>query len=164
MKSLLKIFAVLTLIVVVVSSCKKDPCDDISCLNGGTCNDGTCACAEGYEGTTCATEERAKFLSTYSVNESCTSGPFEYSISISTSSSGVSNVIIPNFGGYGVTVAATVNNSSINIPNQTLSDGTGASATFSGSGQISGNILTITYNVSFNGGGSDACTMTCTKL
>jgi hypothetical protein len=93
MKSLLKIFTVLTLVVIVVSSCKKDPCDDISCLNGGTCNDGTCACAEGYEGTTCGTEERAKFLSTYSVTETCPSGNLSYSSVVSTSSVGVSSIV-----------------------------------------------------------------------
>jgi hypothetical protein len=162
MKSLLKIFTVLTLVVIVVSSCKKDPCDDISCLNGGTCNDGTCACAEGYEGTTCATEERAKFLSTYSVTETCPSGNLSYSSVVSTSSVGVSSIVFSNFGGYGVNVIGTANNSSVVFPNQTL-DANGVPGTFSGTGQINGNILTVTYTVS-SGTFSETCTMTCTKI
>ena len=32
------------------TSCKKDPCKDKNCENGGTCADGTCVCAGGYEG------------------------------------------------------------------------------------------------------------------
>lgn len=33
--------------------CKKDPCEQVNCLNGGACNDGTCVCPTGYEGTFC---------------------------------------------------------------------------------------------------------------
>ena len=38
----------------------------------------------------------------------------------------------------------------------------GTQGTFSGSGQLSGNILTITYTVS-SGANSETCTKTCTK-
>jgi len=45
-------------ITVGLSGCKKDsdsdPCDGVSCLNGGTCNDGSCACPAGYFGSNCA--------------------------------------------------------------------------------------------------------------
>lgn len=36
-----------------VSSCKKDKCKDVTCQNGGVCNDGTCGCVNGYTGATC---------------------------------------------------------------------------------------------------------------
>lgn len=35
------------------SSCKKDPCEDVNCLNGGVCDDGTCICPDGYSGPRC---------------------------------------------------------------------------------------------------------------
>lgn len=36
-----------------LNSCKSDPCEDVSCVNG-TCNDdGACLCDNGYEGTLC---------------------------------------------------------------------------------------------------------------
>lgn len=51
----------------VFNGCKKnpnnkggifstDPCKDVSCLNGGTCNDGVCLCPQGYSGSTCASQ------------------------------------------------------------------------------------------------------------
>ncbi len=143
-------------------SCKKDdPCDDVVCQNGGTCNDGNCACAGGYEGSTCGTEVRAKFLSAYNVTEACPSGNYNYQITITTSSSGVDRVIINNFGGYNVSVSGSVSGSSLTIPNQQINV-QGTAATFSGSGQLSGNILTISYTIS-SGSSSETCTKTCTK-
>lgn len=41
--------------VLSLASCKKDPCDDITCLNGGACIDGSCNCPEGYSGAQCET-------------------------------------------------------------------------------------------------------------
>ncbi|MCF8258343.1 MAG: hypothetical protein K9J06_12380 [Flavobacteriales bacterium] len=33
----------------------SDPCDDVTCLNGGACNDGTCVCPTGFTGEFCQT-------------------------------------------------------------------------------------------------------------
>lgn len=140
----------------------KDECADVVCQNGGTCNEGICACATGYEGTECATETRAKFLGTYSAAESCTSGNYPpFTITIVSSSTGVRNVIINNFYGIGLSVSATVSGSSLNIPNQTITED-GVPIAISGSGQLAGNILTMTYTLS-SGAESDTCTATCTK-
>lgn len=40
-----------------MSGCKKeeDPCEGISCLNSGACNDGTCTCPTGWSGEFCQT-------------------------------------------------------------------------------------------------------------
>lgn len=46
------IFALSTL-----QSCSKDdPCESITCQNGGTCVNGECDCPEGYTGPSCASE------------------------------------------------------------------------------------------------------------
>ncbi|MCB0767818.1 MAG: calcium-binding EGF-like domain-containing protein [Flavobacteriales bacterium] len=147
----------------LLSGCKKDedPCENVVCANGGSCNDGSCTCLSGYEGSTCGTEVRAKFLGTYNVTEACPSGNFSYQITVTTSSAAVNRVIINNFGGYGVSVAGSVSGSSLTIANQQIDVG-GTQGTFSGSGQLSGNILTITYTVS-SGANSETCTKTCTK-
>ena len=46
----------MTVLVVVFTfflhSC-GDPCDDINCINGGACNDGTCVCPDGFSGEFC---------------------------------------------------------------------------------------------------------------
>lgn len=62
----MKLFNVLIPILVMVllstlfSSCDElitetDPCEDVVCLNGGYCQDGTCICTNGYTGTNCQT-------------------------------------------------------------------------------------------------------------
>jgi hypothetical protein len=43
------------------TSCKKDPCKDTSCINGGVCNDGKCKCPEGFEGAGCEIDVRPGF-------------------------------------------------------------------------------------------------------
>lgn len=42
-------------ILFTTESCKKDPCKDTVCLNGGACDDGTCICPTGYSGPQCQT-------------------------------------------------------------------------------------------------------------
>ncbi len=37
----------------IYTSCVKDPCSGVSCLNGGSCDNGTCVCPLGYNGTRC---------------------------------------------------------------------------------------------------------------
>lgn len=156
---ILQILGVAAIATIGMVSCDTDPCKDVDCGLYGDCVEGDCVCDAGYEGSACATLQREKFIATYNVSEACTSGNFTYAITITTSSAGVSNIIITNFGDFTVNVNATVNSNgtSITIPNQTLGGGT-----FSGTGQISGNILTITYTVTA-GTSTDTCTMTCTK-
>ena len=155
-----KLFSILGVAAVVaigLSSCETDACADVECGTNGTCVDGDCVCDAGYEGVDCDTEERAEFIATYNVSEACTSGNYTYSSSVQTSTTAVTSVLITNFGDYGVNVTGTISGNNVTIANQTV-DG----LTFSGSGQISGTILTITYNVS-DGQATDDCTMTCTK-
>lgn len=72
-KKLLKLTIVGMMLLVVSSiytSCSKkeedkDPCENVSCLNGGTCSDGTCTCATNYEGSDCGTLMRGKFVGNY---------------------------------------------------------------------------------------------------
>ncbi len=46
----------LFLFFILLSGCKKDPCDNTVCENGGTCIDGVCECAFGYDGEFCENE------------------------------------------------------------------------------------------------------------
>lgn len=40
-------------ILALFSSGCKDPCDEVYCQNGGTCDEGVCDCPEGYSGPHC---------------------------------------------------------------------------------------------------------------
>lgn len=136
----------------VLTSCKKDdPCDNVVCSNGGTCNDGTCACATGYEGTTCATEVRAKFIGTYTGTFACPGNNFTVNMTINPSAQGVTSVV---FSDGADTWVGTVSGSSVNIATQTITGGT----TISGTGQLAGNILTLNLNLS-----GTTCTYSGTK-
>ena len=70
---------------VLYTSCTKDECKDVVCLNGGTCSGGTCiGCNAGYEGATCQTVSRDKFVKTWNAADDLTGGTTHlvYSVSI----------------------------------------------------------------------------------
>jgi len=56
-------FSFLILSIFIISC--SDPCKDVDCGANGSCDEGICVCAEGYEGASCETEIRGKFLGTY---------------------------------------------------------------------------------------------------
>ena len=58
---------------VIYSSCTKDACDNLTCLNGGACGGGVCNCPTGYEGAQCQTLSISRFLGTYQGDISCNS-------------------------------------------------------------------------------------------
>lgn len=41
--------------IICSAGCQPDACKDVTCLNGGACNDGTCICPTGFTGTYCET-------------------------------------------------------------------------------------------------------------
>ncbi|MEY2829533.1 MAG: hypothetical protein RIQ33_1392 [Bacteroidota bacterium] len=155
-------FALMTVLsvasVTYFNSCKKDPCKDVVCNNGGTCVDGTCSCTTGYEGTTCETEMRTKYLvSSTSFTEACNGGS-TYNMTISKGSS-INEVIIENLGNYSCTsgtytVKATINGTVLTIPSQTV-----CSTVFSGSGTIANGKVSISYKATY---GTPSVTDDCT--
>lgn len=139
----------ISLTVLLTPSCKKDVsgCTDPNAENynpDADKDDGSCSFA------------RDKFIGSYNVNENCDSGNWNYSISITESSSSFNAIVISNFGDYSVNVRAVVSGANI-----TFND-TQSGITFSGSGNISGNTLTIIYTAS-SGGNTDNCTKTCIR-
>ncbi|MCX7606907.1 MAG: calcium-binding EGF-like domain-containing protein, partial [Bacteroidia bacterium] len=65
---------VAALAVLSLSSCKKDPCKDVSCQNGGVCVDGNCSCPTAWEGSRCEVDVRDKFIGAWSGSIDCGSG------------------------------------------------------------------------------------------
>ena len=63
-------------------SCKKenagDPCSETTCLNGGTCVDGTCNCPIGYTGADCGAQVTPSLIRVHSITiTSFLAEPFE---------------------------------------------------------------------------------------
>lgn len=49
--------------VVGISGCKKDPCKEVVCENGGTCVEGDCECLEAYTGANCENQVTPSVIS-----------------------------------------------------------------------------------------------------
>jgi hypothetical protein len=161
-KSLLAI-ASLAFGMFIMNAC-SDPCKDVTCQNGGVCDEGTCICATGYEGEDCATEARTKFVGSYTIIDSCE--PASRQTSISTSSDGVTKVLISNIidATLGGTAKAEINGSTISIPEQTVTDTASNNWTVKGltSGTIANGSFTITVNFAYLTQSID-CTLTFSK-
>jgi uncharacterized membrane protein len=85
---------------VTYSSCSPDKCKSIVCAYGGVCNDGTCYCLSGFEGTRCEAITRDKFDGVWDVAEKGTiTGISSYTASIQpdNSSTDAADVLIYNF-------------------------------------------------------------------
>jgi len=101
--------------------------------------------------------DRDKFLGAYSVVETCGSGNDSYEIAIISSGTDESAVIVQNLYNAGAQISASVSGNNISIPNQTT-----GGITYTGSGTISGNILTLNFTVSA-GTNSDNCNADATR-
>ncbi len=73
----MKQIPIVLLLLLSFIACDRDtdPCANITCLNEGTCNDGTCDCPEGFIGNSCETPiKRLKRI----VHEGVIENTFEY--------------------------------------------------------------------------------------
>lgn len=155
MKTITSVFGILGLFL--ITACKKDPCKDVSCQNGGTCNDGNCTCALPWEGTRCEVDARDKFVATWSGTENC-GGTVENVRSTITKSSVEATVILIDSEIRGQLTGSTT----FNVPNQQIVV-QGTAINISGNGVLNGNVLTLNLNYSVGGQGF-TCVYTLTRL
>ncbi len=154
----------------LMPSCKKDKCKDVTCQNGGTCNeeDGSCICATGYEGANCETAMADKFVGNWKYNETC-AGITVTDFTVVITKNGPNKIQINGFGGIAcggsnILVNCTVNGRDITVDsgqsfcagNLQINSGTGTINT-------SGNSISMTYTFTVPGVGSQTCTGTYTK-
>jgi hypothetical protein len=171
-----------------VNSC-ADPCKDVVCDNGGTCNEegacdcpdeyfgatcethcvngtygsGSCGCDDYWEGDACDIEERIKFYGAFDVVEECAPSTYEYASTIKIGTGGGINRIEISYlyNDYPDGVYADVDGRDITIPSQNPEVG----FTISGSGTISEDNTTIdiTYTLDDSSIGTVTCTATFTR-
>ena len=55
-------------ITVLYTACEKNPCNNLSCFNGGSCGGGICHCPTGYENTQCQDKSVTRYKGTYGFN------------------------------------------------------------------------------------------------
>lgn len=141
----------LVLPLLFLSAC-LNPCKKVECQNGGTCDDGTCQCPDGYEGDECEDFARDKFIGTYLVSETCASASSEYEIRI-TEGPGLTNVVIHGLYNLQYALNGTINGGQITIPPHVFDF-----ITIEGNGQHTGQSLSLNFNLQV-GNSADPCTL-----
>lgn len=140
--------------IVFWSSCKPEKCNDER-------DDRFGLAVEFADESPCNPEVTLyKFLGRFSMTDVCNFSTNEYELIIESPDLNNYSVEIRNI--YNTTgqyiLSATVSRNNLTIPEQTVNN-----AVFSGQAQVSGNVLTGTYQLS-NLGSTDECTFTATKL
>jgi hypothetical protein len=134
------------------TSCNKDKCKDVVCQNGGTCSEGNCSCATGYEGTNCETKETAKFVKSWTAaDKTATGASVPAYTAIIVAGTDVTGVKISHFSGnnslgssYFVNdVIASVSGTTITIASQSPDND---KYTVSGTGTYNSTDKTITWS------------------
>ena len=136
----ISVFGILT-----YTACKKDPCKNVNCHNGGTCSNGNCYCASGYEGANCQTTANAKFLGNWLVSSVCEA---EYIAQITADPMSPSQMYISNFANTGTTtsvLASIQSGNVVTIANQRIKGI--SNTTVSGGGSLSSGVFSLSYNV-----------------
>lgn len=128
----------------MMQSCSK-PCKDDPCGANGACvedgKDYTCTCETGYEGELCDTEERAKFIGSYTASgpiacDVTAGGTYSGTIVIANSGTSVTKITL-DFGG-GILLTAEVSGTSLTLDNASI-----GGFDYSGSGSVNSNTLNI---------------------
>lgn len=145
-------------IMVAFDSCTEDPCKDITCVNGSTVTVGdqcSCECDAGYEGSSCETLVRTKYLGNYNGSEVCGTDTFSIAITVSAEPSEDISVDIRNLYDAGFFTDGNVQtDGSISIPNQSFGTGTiSGSIVFNADGK-----LEASYVIATSTGTSSSCT------
>jgi hypothetical protein len=60
--------------IMLYTACERNPCDNVTCFNGGSCGSGICNCPSGYEGAQCQTLSRDRFTGLYVGYTKCNDG------------------------------------------------------------------------------------------
>lgn len=164
MKNLFKSLAFVALATATFTACNEDACKDIECGEFGTCNEGVCLCESYYElgaDNKCSVLERAKFLGSYNVSESCQFSTADYTSNINTNNTTANNEVrISNvWDSFNNAVVGTVAGNTITIARQTPDND---SYYIQGSGVLEGSTVVFTVTITDESDATAILTNNCT--
>ncbi len=172
MKFPLRLFWLLLVPIALLGSCKEDPCETTTCLNGSTCLDGLgqCECLPGYEGDSCETFIFQQFIGSFTADYgACLATQPAHRVAIAQAT-GSNQLSITDLGDYdcpggSLVILGQVDGNTLTIPQQTIDCGS-IEYLFSGSGSLSGSQLNLDFTVVYDAGGflrTDNCSATLGK-
>ncbi len=116
----------------------------------------TKTCDPGYEGSDCKTEVRTKFLANNKVTtDNCAGSGYNMSI---TADSDVEYIVFSNLGNFTTPAVVKAKVSGTTFSYTNFIDATGRK--FTGTGSVSGNIITLTYTVVYTDNTTETCNVT----
>jgi hypothetical protein len=138
---------------VYFAACKPDPCvtRDVDCRNGGTCKDGNCICASGYEGDSCQFRVNEKFDSYYAcirtriINNTPPSEDADDTLRVKALNDRFTIQFFSIRDSVFEVINGTVDGNYITIPSQERNFGP-YKALYSGNGSMNQGVITITLN------------------
>lgn len=153
-KSTLALLLLLILFSFAVSSC--DPCKNVDCKNGGTCNKGDCECPTGTEGSFCETVWRDGVLGTYNCKKKCNGSDQDDEVIVLKADESATLLSV-EFGG-GATPCQMTSKNSFKFSQSFLGED------YELTGTVTGNTITINQSsASASTGINITCTFTGTK-
>lgn len=147
---------------ITYTACNKDECKDVVCNNGGTCAAGVCVCPTGYEGTSCDTKVRDRFVGKWTGSDVCGLGTYNITLNISASSTNGITALVDNPGGFGSAVTITGEVTSSTTLSFTKQD-VGSGRSLTGTMTFNNNAMTFSYTVTPTVGAADQCNGTYAK-
>lgn len=149
------------------------PCALLNCPENAHCKTLSdqsviCECEQWYSGSNCD-ETRKAYYGNYTASESCLTGIFTNTVSISSSISGINyfGMVGPAASGSGnfsmrAELSATDPNK-FTIPNQALSPNVSVVGLSTGTRDPVNGAIVVTYKVTFNSGSIQNCTLSLLK-
>ena len=146
------LFSVVTLFAALLylSACRPNACVTraVECKNGGTCHDGDCLCAAGYEGDSCQHRVNEKYDSYYAcirtrITNGTTPDDNDDTLRVKALNDRFSIQFYSIRDSVYETISAQVNGNYITIPDQTHTFPT-YQASYNGNGSLNNGVLTIT--------------------
>src|ERR1700733_2690853 len=53
------------IVIFLYTACEQNPCNNVTCFNGGSCSSGKCICPTGFENTQCQDESVKRYIGVY---------------------------------------------------------------------------------------------------